>query len=97
MLEFDQAAGRLLVEAGATGLSGDAPVTLEVSGIDPGFRRVQEARFQPPASGQALDTETTAEGDVVLKAGQTPQTARTRRTSPSPPWALTARAASTSA
>ena len=73
VLEFDQAAGRLLVEAGATGLSGDAPVTLEVSGIDPGFRRVQEARFRPPASGQALDTETTAEGDVVLKAGQTPQ------------------------
>ena len=73
VLSWDQEAGQLLVEASAVGVGGGSATALEVTAVDPGERYIQEALFQPPALAEPLDTETTAAGDVVLKAGQTPQ------------------------
>ena len=73
VLSWDQEAGQLLVEASAVGVGGGSATALEVTAVDPGERYIQEALFQPPALAETLDTETTAAGDVVLKAGQTPQ------------------------
>ena len=73
VLSWDQEAGQLLVEASAVGVGGGSATALEVTAVDPGERYIQEALFQPPALAKPLDTEITAAGDVVLKAGQTPQ------------------------
>lgn len=74
VVSYDAGSRTLLLEASAKGLDTSQAVTLELTGVDPGERYIQDARFQPPAEARALDTDTTGEGAVVLSPGQTPQT-----------------------
>lgn len=74
VISYDAGQNQLLVQVGLEGLDSGAAVQLEVSGFDPGYHYIQDARFQPPEAALTLADETMAEGDVVLKAGQTPQT-----------------------
>ena len=73
VLSWDQEAGQMLVEASAVGVGSGSAAALEITAVDPGERYIQEALFQPPALAEPLNTETTAAGNVVLKANQTPQ------------------------
>ena len=74
VLSLDEAAGQLLVEASLEGEdSGDASI-LTVTRLDPGYRYMKDARFQPPEAARTLESETLADGATVLRAGQTPQT-----------------------
>ena len=52
--------------------SGSA-ATLTVTGLDPSYRYETGAAFRPPERAQTLETEEAAEGQAVLRAGQTPQ------------------------
>ena len=74
VISYDAGQNQLLVQVGLEGLDSGAAVQLEVSGFDPGYHYIQDARFQPPEAVLTLADQVTAEGDVVLKAGQTPQT-----------------------
>ncbi len=96
VVSYDSESRTLLLEASAEGLDTSQAVTLELTGVDPGERYIQDARFQPQAEARALDTDSTGGGRGALP-GQTPRPAPTPRISPSAPWALTARGASTSA
>ena len=74
VISYDAEQNQLLVQVGLEGLDSGAAVQLEVSDFDPGYYYIQDARFQPPEAALTLAEQMTAEGDVVLKAGQTPQT-----------------------
>ena len=73
VLSWDAEAGRLLVEASLVGVGSGSAATLTVTGLDPSYRYETEAAFFPPERAQTLETEEAAEGQAVLRAGQTPQ------------------------
>lgn len=73
VLSWDAEAGRLLVEASLVGEGSGGADTLIVTGLDPSCRYETGAAFLPPERAQTLETEEPAEGQVVLRAGQTPQ------------------------
>ena len=74
VISYDAEQNQLLVQVGLEGIDSGAAVQLEVSAFDPGYHYIQDARFQPPEAALTLAHQVTAEGDAVLKAGQTPQT-----------------------
>lgn len=74
VISYDEEKNQLLVQTGLEGIDSGAAVQLKVSGFDPGYHYIRDARFQPPEAALTLADERTAEGNVVLKAGQTPQT-----------------------
>ena len=73
VLSWDAEAGRLLVEANLVGVGSGSAATLTVTGLDPSYRYETGAAFFPPERAQTLETEEAAEGQAVLRAGQTPQ------------------------
>ena len=73
VLSWDAEAGRLLVEANLVGVGSGSAATLTVTGLDPSYRYETGAAFRPPERAQTLETEEAAEGQAVLRAGQTPQ------------------------
>lgn len=73
ILSYDEAERQALIEVTADGLDTDAPVTLEVTGFDPGYRYLTGIHLQPPQEADTLQTAVTEAGAVVLLPGQTPQ------------------------
>lgn len=74
VVSYDAGSGTLLMEASATGIDTSQPLELVVERIDPASYMLQDIRFPAAVPEKPLETETTEEGDVVLKAGQNPQT-----------------------
>lgn len=74
VISYDSEQDQLLVQVGLEGMGSGADVQLAVSAFEPGYHYIQDAQFQPPEAAQTLADERTAEGDVVLKPGQNPQT-----------------------
>ena len=66
--------GTLLLEASATGIDTSQPLELVAEKIDPASYMLQDSRFPAAVPEEPLETETTEDGDVVLRAGQNPQT-----------------------
>lgn len=73
VISYDAEQNQLLVQVGLEGIDSGAEVQLAVSAFEPGYHYIQDARFQPPEVALTLADEKTAEGDVVLKAGQNPR------------------------
>ena len=74
VVSYDADSGTLLMETSVEGVDTSQPVELEVLEIDPAYYMLWDGRFEPVVPEEPLETETTAEGEVVLKAGQNPQT-----------------------
>lgn len=74
VVSYDADSGTLLMEASSTGIDTSQPLELVVERIDPASRWLRDIRFPAAVPEEPLETESTEEGDVVLKAGQNPQT-----------------------
>lgn len=71
-VSYDAEAGQLLMEASADGLDAEKPVTLTVSGLNPGCYSAG-SRFSVPAEAETLKTGEAEDGSTVLLSGQNPQ------------------------
>lgn len=74
IVSYDADSNTLLMEASATGIDTSQPLELVVEKIDPASYLLQDSRFPAEVPEEPLETETTEDGDVVLKADQNPQT-----------------------
>ena len=74
IVSYDADSNTLLMEVSATGIDTSQPLELVVEKIDPASYMLWDSRFPAEVSEEPLETETTEDGDVVLKAGQNPQT-----------------------
>ncbi|WP_130870024.1 hypothetical protein [Intestinimonas massiliensis (ex Afouda et al. 2020)] len=74
IVSYDADSGTLLMEAGVEGVHTSQPLELVMEKIDPASYMLWDSRFPAAVPEEPLETETTEDGDVVLKAGQNPQT-----------------------
>lgn len=74
IVSYDADSNTLLMETSATGIDTSQPLELVVEKIDPASYWLQDIRVPAEVPEEPLATETTEDGDVVLKAEQNPQT-----------------------
>lgn len=74
IVSYDADSNTLLMEVSATGIDTSQPLELVVEKIDPSSYMLWDSRFPAAVPEELLETETTEDGDVVLKAEQNPQT-----------------------
>ena len=74
IVSYDADSNTLLMEVSATGIDTSQPLELVVEKIDPSSYMLWDSRFPAAVPEKPLETETTEDGDVVLKAEQNPQT-----------------------
>ena len=74
IVSYDADSNTLLMEVSATGIDTSQPLELVVEKIDPASYMLWDSRFPAAVPEKPLETETTEDGDVVLKAEQNPQT-----------------------
>ena len=74
IVSYDADSNTLLMEVSATGIDTSQPLELVVEKIDPSSYMLRNSRFPAEVPEKPLETETTEDGDVVLKAEQNPQT-----------------------
>ena len=74
IVSYDADSSTLLMEVSATGIDTSQPLELVVEKIDPASYMLWDSRFPAEVPEEPLETETTEDGDVVLKAEQNPQT-----------------------
>lgn len=74
IVSYDADSNTLLMEVSATGIDTSQPLELVVEKIDPASYMLWDSRFPAAVPEELLETETTEDGDVVLKAEQNPQT-----------------------
>lgn len=74
IISYDADSNTMLMEASATGIDTSQPLELVVEEIDPASYMLWDSRFPTEVPEEPLKTETTENGDMVLKADQNPQT-----------------------
>lgn len=74
IVSYDADSNTLLMEVSATGIDTSQPLELVVEKIDPASYMLWDSRFPAEVPEEPIETETTEDGDVVLKAEQNPQT-----------------------
>lgn len=74
IVSYDADSNTLLMEVSATGIDTSQPLELVVEKIDPASYMLWDSHFPAEVPEEPIETETTEDGDVVLKAEQNPQT-----------------------
>ena len=74
IVSYDADSNTLLMEVSATGIDTSQTLKLVVEQIDPASYMLWDSCFPAAVTEEPLETETTEDGDVVLKAEQNPQT-----------------------